>query len=104
MLSIRIGLCSDSYRTRRACFETAVRKLREACGRRVRDQLSSGIAPARFVACGQTADPGHKPAATVLIVVPRYCETLSIPILSGRAISEWSAGGGLPILPATAGV
>jgi putative ABC transport system permease protein len=54
-------------------------------------------APSRFVPSGQPVEPGHDPAASVLIVLPGYFETLRTPILSGRSISDADTADSAPV-------
>lgn len=96
VLIIRNSLRGESYRTASAQhnhFETAVRKLREIPGVESVSAVSfppplAPFAPARFVPSGQPGDPGHDPTASELVVLPGYFETMRIPIVSGRSISE----------------
>ena len=96
VLNVRNALRGESYRSpagQRAYFESAVRKLQEIPGVESVSAVSfplpvAPIAPARFVPSAQALDPGHDPTASVLIVMPRFFETLRIPMVSGRPISD----------------
>jgi predicted permease len=105
VLNVRNALRGESYRTpaaQRAYFEAAVRKLREIPGAESVSAVSfpppiAPIAPARFVPSGHAPDPGHDPTASVLIVMPAYFETLRLPIVSGRPISDRDTADSAPV-------
>jgi putative ABC transport system permease protein len=105
VLNIRNSLRGESYRTpaaQRAYFEAAVRKLREIPGVESVSAVSfpppiAPFAPARFVPSGQAPDPGHDPTATVLVVMPRYFETLRTTIVKGGPISEADTADSAPV-------
>ena len=56
------------------------------------------FALSRFVPSGQPVDPGHDPTASILNVLPGYFETLRIPIMSGRSISDADTADSQPIV------
>ena len=105
VLNVRNALRGESYRTpaaQRTHFETAVRKLREIPGVESVSAVNfpppiAPFAPTRFVPSGQAPDPGHDPTATVLIVMPRYFETLRTPIVKGRPISYADTADSAPV-------
>jgi len=105
VLNVRNALRGESYRTpaaQRRHYETAVRKLLEIPGVESVSAVSfpppvAPFAPARFVPSGRAPDPGHDPTATVLIVMPKYFETLRTPILSGRPISDADTADSAPV-------
>ncbi|MEO8369381.1 MAG: ABC transporter permease [Candidatus Solibacter sp.] len=105
VLLIRNSLRGDQYRTASAqhnYFDEAARKLRELPGVESVSAVNAPpplapYAPARFVPSGQPLDPGHDPTASVLSVLPAYFETLNIPILRGRSISDADIADSAPV-------
>jgi putative ABC transport system permease protein len=105
VLMMRNSLRSESYRTAAAqhnYFEAAARKLREIPGVEAVSAVSfppplALYAPTRFVPSGQTSEPGHDPTASILNVLPGYFETLRIPIVNGRSISNADTADSVPV-------
>ena len=105
VLNARNALRGESYRTpaaRRSYFQAAVRKLQEIPEVESVSAVSfpppiAPFAPTRFTPSGQAPDPGHGPTASVLIVMPRYFETLRTPILKGRSISDEDTADSEPV-------
>jgi putative ABC transport system permease protein len=112
VLAVRNALRTESYRTaaaQHAHFEAATRKLREIPGVEAVSAINSPpplvlYALSRFVPSGQAVEPGRDPAATTLIVMPGYFETLRIPILSGRSISDVDTADSAPVAVITQSV
>ncbi|HEV3197062.1 MAG TPA: ABC transporter permease [Bryobacteraceae bacterium] len=96
VLTLRNSLRGEAYRTpaaRRSHFQNAVAKLAAIPG----VQSVSGIsfpppltlfATTPFVRSDRPSEPGRETAATTLTVLPGYFETMRIPILSGRDITQ----------------
>jgi len=105
VLMIRNSLRGESYRTAAAqhnYFEAAARKLREIPGVEAVSAVSfppplALFAPTPFVPSGQPSEPGHDPTASILNVLPRYFETLRIPIVNGRSISRADTADSAPV-------
>lgn len=96
VLTVRNSLRGESYAAnpaRQTYFHRAAAKLATLPGVESVSAISfplpvAPVAPARFIRPNRPGEPGNESTAITLSVLPRFFETVRIPILSGRPIAD----------------
>ncbi len=109
VLTVRNSLRGEAYAAaaaRRTHFSTAAARLGELPGVESVSAVSftpplGAIAATPFARMDRAADPGREASAFLLVVMPRYFETMRIPVLAGRGISDADTADGARVLVIT---
>jgi putative ABC transport system permease protein len=96
VLHVRNSLRGEAYArpaARRTHFHAAVAKLSELAGVESVSGVSfppplAPVAPARFSRTDRADDPTRDMSAITLSVLPRFFETLRVPVVEGRAVGD----------------
>uniref|UniRef100_Q02D62 Permease n=1 Tax=Solibacter usitatus (strain Ellin6076) TaxID=234267 RepID=Q02D62_SOLUE len=109
VLNVRNSLRGETYATpeaRRNHFATAAAKLATIPGVESVSAVSfppplDPIAPTHFTLAGDASDSGRDYTAHLLVILPRYFETVRNPLLSGRGITEADSADSLRVAVVT---